>query len=262
MSANAAAYKNKITYLPEDLYYTYGCGNQAAGISNVGLPYGALVGYVVDGLFRTQAEVDEYKSKYDVKYGTPGIGRLRYADVNNDGIINTSDQAYIGTNNPKLSFGLNFSANYKGWDFSMFFSGMIRDAYNSSKLYTDFFPLGEGLGNHSTRLLDAVKGYEDFIKTGTYTSDYAAVSTIDTNKEGVQNSWYVENGSYIKMKNLVVGYSLPQTALNKIKAKSARVYLQTQNLFTITKYTGPDPESLGYPYPNSFNLVAGLNIGF
>lgn len=262
ISANAAAYKNKITYLPEDLYYTYGCGNQAAGISNVGLPYGALVGYVVDGLFRTQAEVDEYKSKYDVKYGTPGIGRLRYADVNNDGIINTSDQAYIGTNNPKLSFGLNFSANYKGWDFSMFFSGMIRDAYNSSKLYTDFFPLGEGLGNHSTRLLDAVKGYEDFIKTGTYTSDYAAVSTIDTNKEGVQNSWYVENGSYIKMKNLVVGYSLPQTALNKIKAKSARVYLQTQNLFTITKYTGPDPESLGYPYPNSFNLVAGLNIGF
>lgn len=262
ISANAAAYKNEITYLPEDLYYTYGCGNQAAGISNVGLPYGALVGYVVDGLFRTQAEVDEYKSKYDVQYGTPGIGRLRYSDVNNDGIINTSDQAYIGTNNPKLSFGLNFSASYKGWDFSMFFSGMIRDAYNSSKLYTDFFPLGEGLGNHSTRLLDAVKGYEDFLKTGTYTSDYAAVSTIDTNKEGVQNSWYVENGSYLKMKNLVVGYSIPQNALSRIKAKSARVYLQTQNLFTLTKYTGPDPESLGYPYPNSFNLVAGLNIGF
>lgn len=262
VSGNAAAYKNKITYLPEDLYYTYGCGNQAANISNVGLPYGGLVGYVVDGLFRTQAEVDEYNSKYDVQYGIPGVGRLRYADVNGDGIINTSDQDYIGSNNPKLQFGLNFSAAYKGWDFSLFFSGMIRDAYNSSKLYTDFFPLGEGLGNHSTRLLDAVKGYEDFVKTGTYTSKYPAVSTIDTNREGVQNSWYMEDGSFIKMKNLVVGYTLPKQTLDKTRIKSARVYLQTQNLFTLTKYTGPDPESLGYPYPNSFNIVAGLNIGF
>ncbi|MCQ2146761.1 MAG: TonB-dependent receptor [Bacteroidales bacterium] len=262
ISANAAAYKNKITYLPEDLYYTYGCGNQAANVSNVGLPYGALVGYVVKDVFRTQAEVDAYNSKYTVEYGTPGIGRLKYEDVNNDGKINTSDQAYIGCNNPKLSFGLNFSASYKGWDLSMFFSGMFRDVYNTSKLYTDFFPLGEGLGNHSNRLLDAVKGYDDFLKTGTYTSKYAAVSTLDTNKEGVQNSFYIENGSFLKMKNLVIGYTLPSDLLSKAKIKSARVYLQGQNIFTLTKYTGPDPESLGYPYPNAFNLVAGLNIGF
>lgn len=262
ISANAAAYKNKITYLPEDLYYTYGCGNQAAGVSNVGLPYGALVGYRVDGIFRTQAEVDSYKAKYDVKYGTPAVGRLKYADVNGDQVIDTSDQEYIGSNNPKLSYSLNFSASYKNWDFSMFFSGMFRDAYNTSKLYTDFFPLGEGLGNHSTRLLKAVKGYENFLKTGTYTSKYAAVSTLDTNKEGVQNSFYMENGSFLKMKNLVIGYTLPKRLVEKCKIKSARVYLQGQNIFTITKYTGPDPESLGYPYPNSFNLVAGLNISF
>lgn len=262
ISANAASYKNKITYLPEDLYYTYGCGNQAAGISNVGLPYGALVGYVVDGLFRTQAEVDEYNAKYDVQYGIPGVGRLRYADVNGDGAITTSDQAYIGSNNPKLLYGLNFSAAWRGWDISMFFSGMVRDAYNSSKLYTDFFPLGEGLGNHSTRLLDAVRGYEEFLETGVYTSDYAAVSTIDTNQEGVQNSWYMEDGSYLKMKNLVIGYTLPKEILSKTKIRTARVYLQAQNIFTLTKYTGPDPESLGYPYPYSFNMVLGLNIGF
>ena len=216
----------------------------------------------MDGLFRTQTEVDEYNAKYDVQYGIPGVGRLRYADVNGDGAITTSDQAYIGSNNPKLLYGLNFSAAWRGWDISMFFSGMVRDAYNSSKLYTDFFPLGEGLGNHSTRLLDAVRGYEDFLETGIYTSDYAAVSTIDTNQEGVQNSWYMEDGSYLKMKNLVIGYTLPKEILSKTKIRTARVYLQAQNIFTLTKYTGPDPESLGYPYPYSFNMVLGLNIGF
>ena len=262
ISANAAAYKNKITYLPEDLYYTYGCGNQAAGVSNVGLPYGALVGYRVEGLFRTDAEVADYMTKYDVQYGIPAVGRLKYADVNGDKVIDTSDQEYIGCNNPKLQYGLNFSAGYKGFDFSLFFNGMFRDVYNSSKLYTDFFPLGEGLGNHSTRLLDAVKGYEDYLSTGTYTSKYAALSTIDTNKEGVQNSWYMENGSFLRLKNIVIGYSIPQRVLSSVRMRTARVYLQAQNVFTITKYTGPDPESLGYPYPNSFNLVAGINIGF
>ena len=106
ISGNASYYKNKITYLPEDIYYTYGCGNMAAGITNVGLPYGAIVGYVVDGLYQTQAEVDEYKNKYDVKFGVPGVGRLRYSDVNGDKVIDTKDQAYIGSNLPKLQYGL------------------------------------------------------------------------------------------------------------------------------------------------------------
>ena len=131
----------------------------AAGITNVGLPYGAIVGYVVDGLYQTQAEVDEYNNKYDVKFGVPGVGRLRYSDVNGDKVIDTKDQAYIGSNLPKLQYGLTLSATYKNWDLSLFFSGMFRDAYNTSKLYTDFFPLGEGLGNHSTRLLDAMNAF-------------------------------------------------------------------------------------------------------
>lgn len=262
ISGNASYYKNKITYLPEDIYYTYGCGNMAAGITNVGLPYGAIVGYVVDGLYQTQAEVDEYNNKYDVKFGVPGVGRLRYSDVNGDKVIDTKDQAYIGSNLPKLQYGLTLSATYKNWDLSLFFSGMFRDAYNTSKLYTDFFPLGEGLGNHSTRLLDAMNAFYDYEKTGVYNSRYAAPTTINTNSENLSSDWYMENGSYMKLKNVVLGYTFSDTILQKIHARSARVYLQAQNIFTLTKFTGPDPESLGYPYPFSFNVVAGLTIGF
>ena len=262
ISANASAYSNKITFLPEDIYYTYGCGNMAANITNVGLPYGAHVGYIVDGLFRTQQEVDEYKNRYTVNFGAPGVGRLRYSDVNGDNIIDTKDIAYIGSDLPKVQFGLNFSASWKGFDLTMFFNGMIRDAYNSSKLYTDFFPLGEGLGNHSTRLLEAMDAYYEFEKTGVYNSKYAAPTTINTNSEDLSSSWYMEDGSYIRLKNVVLGYTIPQNLLDNVKIRQARVFLQAQNVFTLTKFTGPDPEALGYPYPISFNVVAGLNIGF
>ncbi len=262
ISANIAWEKNAITYLPEDIYYTYGLGNMAAGVTNVGLPYGGRLGYITDGVFRTQAEVDAYKSEYEVKFGAPGVGRIRYTDVNKDGVINTSDQAYIGSDLPVLQGGINFSANYKNFDFTMFFGGMVRKAYNTSKLYTDFFPLGEGLGNHSTRLLDAMNGYYDYVATGTYTSDYAALTTLNVNNENLASDWYVEDGSFLKLKNLVVGYTFTNNLLKTLRLRSARVYLQAQNLFTLTNYTGPDPENLGYPYPIARSYIVGINFGF
>ncbi|NLB18204.1 MAG: TonB-dependent receptor [Syntrophomonadaceae bacterium] len=261
-SANLTWQKNAITYLPEDLYYTYGLGNMAAGITNVGLPYGGRIGYITDGVFRTQAEVDQYKNMYDVQFGVPGVGRIKYTDVNGDGKITTSDQAFIGSDLPVFQGGLNFSASYKNFDISMFFNGMVRKAYNTSKLYTDFFPLGEGLGNHSKRLLEAMQGYYDYIATGTYTSNYAALTTLNVNNENLSSDWYVEDGSFIKLKNLVIGYTIPENVLKTLKLRSARVYVQAQNVFTITNYTGPDPEALGYPYPFARSYVFGINFGF
>ena len=262
ISGNATYSRNKISYLPEDIYYTFGCGNQAANVTNVGLPYGARVGYDTDGVFRTQAEVDEYVGKYDVQFGVPGVGRVKYLDVNGDGVISTADQKYIGSDLPLVQYGLNLSASWKGFDLSLFFNGMVRDAYNTSKLYTDFFPLGEGLGNHSTRLLDATKAYYEFEKTGVYNSKYAAPSTINKNSENLTSDWYVEDGSYLRLKNIVLGYTLPDNLLRTLKLRSARVYIQGQNLLTFTKYTGPDPEALGYPYPFGRNYVLGINFGF
>jgi len=144
----------------------------------------------------------------------------------------------------------------------MFFNGMVYKPYNTSKLYTDFFPLGEGLGNHSTRLLDAMQGYYDYVATGTYTSKYAALTTLNTNSENLSSDWYIENGSFLKLKNIIIGYSIPDNALRMLKLRSARVYLQAQNLFTLTKYTGPDPEALSYPYPFARSYTLGINFGF
>ncbi len=262
ISGNATMQKNAITDLPEEIYWTFGCGNAAAGVTNVGLPYGGRLGYMTDGVFKTQKEVDEYMAKYTVSGRAPAVGRIKYLDVNNDNAINSSDQAYIGCDLPKVQFGLNLSASWKGFDLSVFFNGMVRDVYNTSKLYTDFFPLGEGLGNHSTRLVDAMNAYYEYEKTGVYDCKYAAPTTINKNNENQTSDWYVEDGTYIRMKNIVLGYTLPANLTRAIKLRTARVFLQGQNLLTFTRYTGPDPEATGYPYPFGKNFVLGLNIGF
>ena len=262
ISGNATLQKNAITELPEDIYWTFGCGNANANVTNVGLPYGGRLGYKTDGVFHTQKEVDEYLSKYTVSGRAPGVGRIKYVDVNGDNVIDAKDQLYIGSDLPKVQFGLNFNAAWKGFDLAMFFNGMVRDVYNTSKLYTDFFPLGEGLGNHSTRLVEAMNAYYEYEKTGTYDCKYAAPTTINSNNENQQSDWYVEDGSYIRLKNIVLGYTLPADLIRSFKLRSARVFLQGQNLLTFTKYTGPDPEATGYPYPFGKNFVLGLNIGF
>ena len=122
ITVNGSLYKNKITDLPTSLWYTFGGGTIDNSI--VGQPLGSWMGYVTDGVFQTQAEVNEYKSKYDVQLGAPGVGRIKYVDVNGDGKISTSDQKWLGTDNPKFIGGLNLACSYKGFDLSLFFNGM------------------------------------------------------------------------------------------------------------------------------------------
>jgi hypothetical protein len=252
-------YKNTVTGLSQDIYYTYGGGN-GVDKSLVGQPFGSWFGYKTDGIFHTQAEVNEYKSKYDVQFGAPGVGRIKYVDANGDGKINTNDRTWLGSDNPKFIGGLNLSCSYKGFDLSMFFNGMIRDAYNNSKYYTDLFQCWTG--NHSTRLLDAMKAYQSFESTGYYDCKVPALTTLNSNNEDQLSEFYIENGSYIKLKTLTLGYTLPQTLLNKLSLRTARVYLQAQNVFTITGYTGADPEVLGYSYPLPRTYSFGMSFGF
>ncbi len=254
-------YRNKITSLPETVYYTFGAGN-GVDITNVGLPYGAWLGYRTEGIFRTEQEVADYNQIYKVELGAPSVGRIRYADTNGDKIINASDRAYLGSDQPELMGGLNVSAAYKGFDLSLFFNGVIRDAWNNSKFYTDFFPLW--MGNHSTKLLDAVAAWQNYEKTGVYTSDVPAVSAVDTNNEGCGSDYFIEDGSYIRLKTLTLGYTLPKSVLSTLGMTHARVFVQGQNLLTLTltRYTGADPEGLGYPYPLPRTFTLGLTFGF
>lgn len=256
---NVTAMKNKVSDLMEDIYYSWGGGN---GIdkSIVGQPLGSWMGYKTDGIFRTQEEVDEYKAKYRVSFGNPAVGRIRYVDTNGDGEISDRDRTWLGCDLPKAQFGLNLSATWKGFDLSLFFNSIIRDAYNNSKFYTDFFPLWTG--NHGTKLLKAAAAYENYLQTGYYSSNIPAPSIDNSNSENELSQYIIEDGSFIRLKTLSLGYTLPDKVRNTLHMSNARVYLQAQNLFTITKYTGADPEGLGYPYALPRQVTFGIQFGF
>lgn len=256
---NVTAMKNKVTDLMDDIYYTWGAGN---GIdkSNVGHAMGSWLGYKTDGVFRTQQEVDEYKAKYKISMGEPAVGRLRYVDTNGDGEISDRDRTWLGVDLPKAQFGLNLGANYKGFDLSLFFSSIIRDAWNNSKYYTDFFALWTG--NHGTQLLDAAKAYEKYLTTGRYDCDVPAPSMNNNNRENEGSDYYIEDGSFLRLKSLSLGYTLPRSVQDKLYLKNARVYFQAQNVFTITNYSGADPEGLGYPYALPRQYTFGIQFGF
>lgn len=259
VSFNLSYYKNEITDLPEVIKYTWGGGD---GVSKtiVGQPYGSWMAYKTDGIFRTKEEVYEYLSKYDVQIGEPGVGRIRYKDLNNDGIINTADRDWLGSDQPRFIGGLNLSASYKGFDLSLFFNGMIRDAWNNSKFYTDLF---QGwTGNHSTDLLDAMNAWTAYEQTGVYDCNVPALTVVDNNVETRSSDFFIEDGSYIKLKNATLGYSFPEKLIKKWHLTNLRCYVQAQNLFTLTNYTGADPEGLGYTYPQARSYTIGLSVGF
>lgn len=248
ITLSGSANKNVITYLPADIYYTWGGGN---GIdkSIVGKPYGSWFGYRANGLFRTQQDMES-----GVRQAGYGLGRIRYMDLNGDKIINTYDRDWLGSDSPKFEGGLNVALSYKSFDLNFFLNGMVRDAWNNSKFYTDFFQLWTG--NHGSRLLDA------WNSTTNLNSDIPALTAVNTNNEDRSSTYYIENGSFVKMKNFVIGYTLPKELINRLKIRSLRVYLQGQDLFTLTRYTGADPEGLGYSYPLPRTFTFGFNIGF
>lgn len=258
VALNVSIQKNKVTDLLDDIYYSYGGGY--AEHTLVGQALGSWMGFKTNGVFHSQEEVDNYCSTYQVEFGKPGVGRIRYADANGDGKINYNDRTWLGCDLPKAQLGLNLGARWKDFDLSMFFSSIIRDAFNNSKYYTDLFQCWNG--NHGTRLLEAANAYEDFLQTGRYNCDTPAPTTDNSNNEHEVSEFYLEDGSFLRLKSLTLGYTLPLNLRNKLKMQSARLYLQAQNVFTITSYTGADPEGLGYPYALPRQFTFGIQIGF
>jgi TonB-linked SusC/RagA family outer membrane protein len=239
--------KNKITYLPADIYYTMWGGN-GLDKSIVGQSYGSWFGYKTDGLFKTAEEV----ANSPIQPGK-GLGRIRYVDVNGDGVINQKDMTWLGSDQPKFTGSVNLSLTYKSFDLSLLVVGMVRNAYNNSKFYTDFFQLWTG--NHSTNLLNAWTPQNP-------NSTVPALTAVNLNDEGRVSEYYIEDGSYLKLKNVVFGYTVPKKLTEKFKIRNLRAYVQAQDLLTITRYKGADPEGLGYPYPIPRTFTVGLNLGF
>ncbi|MBO0948327.1 SusC/RagA family TonB-linked outer membrane protein [Fibrella forsythiae] len=226
-----------------------------------GQPLASFFGYQVVGLFQTREEVTAAPTQEGA-----GVGRFRYADVNGDGRINNDDRTFIGSPIPKFTGGLNLRFTYKGFDVATYlYSSLGNKIFNMSKWFTDFYPSFSGAAI-SARVKDSWTP----TNTSTMQPIFEDVGNFSTNT--VPNSFYVENGSYLRMQNVTIGYTLPAELVGKLGLSRVRFSLAANNVFTITGYKGLDPGVGGaadsnfgidvgnYPITRSYN--AGLSIGF
>jgi len=251
LAGNIGTYRNKVTKLPETIAAkgTFG-GNGVESV--VGHPMGSQVGYVYDGIFKSQDEIDNHA----IQNGA-GLGRIRWKDLNNDGVINEKDQEWIYSPVPDFTWGLNIYLQYKDWDFTMFWQGVQGvDVISDLKRETD---LWSGLNisnlNKGQRLLDAWNPTNN-------SSNIPAISVMDNNNEKRVSSYFVENGSFAKLRTVQLGYNVPSKALERMHMQRLRLYLSAQNLFTIKSksFTGVDPENANFGYPIPVNVTFGLNV--
>ncbi len=253
ITANISAYRNKITELPSTVAANGTFGGNGV-FSVIGHPYGAQAGYVADGIFTSQDEVDNHA----VQEGA-GVGRIRWRDLDGDGYITEKDQTWIYDPTPDFNYGLNIYLQYKDFDFSMFWQGSQgADVISDLKKETDLWSgLNIGFLNKGQRLLDAWS-------TTNTSSSIPALTRTDSNNEKRVSSYFVENGSYLKLRNIQFGYVLPSKLSHKIKMEKLRFYVSAQNLLTIHSkdFTGVDPENPNFGYPIATNITFGLNVTF
>ena len=249
INGNIATVTNRVDKLHPNLPSIYGQVTK----TEVGHPLNAYYGFQMIGIYQNQNEIDTYLTGAPHPEIKPGD--IKFNDLNNDGIINDNDRTYLGNPNPRLTYGLNFSANYKGFDVAFFFQGVKGvERYNDLKKIIDY---DTRPFNHSTSTLNTWHGEG--------TSNTIPRSTFNDNGSSRVSSIFVEDASYLRLKNLEIGYTL-LSIFGKSNAtlKNVRIYVSAQNLFTSTKYTGLDPESVNImdqgTYPQSKAFLFGINI--
>jgi TonB-linked SusC/RagA family outer membrane protein len=263
IAGNFSTNRNKVTKLPETIASngTFG-GSRVKSV--VGHPINSYVGYVYDGIFKSQEEVDNHA----IQEGA-AIGRMRFKDIDGNGVINEKDQEWIYDPTPDFSYGLNIYLQYKDWDFTMFWQGVQGvdalttvkpgdDINGGYKVQTDLWAgVNVAYLNKGDRVLDA------WTPTNSG-SDIPALSLYDNNNEKCFSSYYVENGSFLKLRNIQLGYNLPKTLTEKLHISKVRTYVSAQNLLTIksSKFTGVDPENPLFGYPIPVNVTFGVNVAF
>jgi len=243
-SLNASMYKNKVLKLSDtDDFSLWGSGTRLSG--NVtrtmkGRPISEFYGYNIVGFYESEADVLASPTPYGADAASLDaktyVGKYKFEDVNGDGKIDGSDRTAIGDPHPDVYLSLNASLQWKNWDFSMFwYSSIGNDLFNNTKYFTDFPLFG---GNRSTTMRD--KSW----KMGADNSK-AVLPILDSQDNWggvVPSSYYVEDGSFLRLKNLSLGYTFPKELLKKATISNLRLYIQAENVLTITGYSGLDPE--------------------
>lgn len=223
-------------------------------VCDEGLPLYTFWGYEYEGIFRSQQEIDEHLWA-DGAAAAYKVGDAKFRDLNDDGQINEDDKKDLGNPFPWLTYGLNMGAEWKGFDLQVFFQGVYgNEIYNALRLRT------EGTGNEATLSTTMRNVWSDVNPDGNIPNPFG--NPINTEN----SSRYVESGAYLRLKNVQIGYTLPSKWTEKISMSRCRIYVSGSNLFTLTDYSGYDPEVGGGVdygnYPQSRTFMLGVNINF
>ncbi|NBB28340.1 TonB-dependent receptor [Cellulophaga sp. BC115SP] len=262
IGANFSTYRNNVDKLdasPNTRYFGYGSRVPAVTVTQAGLPISSFYGYKVLGIFQSDDEAKAWPAYGDYNKA----GKFKIADINGDGKITDDDRTIIGNPHPDFTYGLNLNFGYKSFDLTIFCNGTQgNDVFNYTRYFSDFNTFQ---GNRSKRAL--YDAWQPTNKSGT-------VPIMDANDQisSRPSSYFIEDGSYFRIKNVQLTYNLPRKIGSKLGLDNAQVYLQAQNLATFTKYSGLNPEiqtgsdnTLGFDggyMPVSRTFILGVNLGF
>ena len=261
ITANVGIVRNKVTdlYVPGNTIFA-GSNADFGGFNitktEAGEPVQGFYGWVVDGLFQSQAEIDAADAidgDATTKYQSQAApGDIRFKDIDGNGVIDESDRTYLGSFLPDFTYGLNLSATYHNFDITLFIQGVQgNEVYNGTKVLT------QGM----LRLFGAETAVLDAWTPENPNTNVPRAVNGDPNQNSRTSDRFVDDGSYMRIKNLNIGYSLPANVLSSFAGGSIRklrIYASFQNLLTLTNYTGYDPE-VGYRSAN--NLIQGIDYG-
>ncbi|HEY0356899.1 MAG TPA: TonB-dependent receptor, partial [Flavisolibacter sp.] len=263
-NGNVSYLKNEVTYVASDADYITGdAAFQSMGPvtrTQVGQSYNSFYGFKTAGIFQNEAEILGHKNSANgLIQPDARPGDFRWVDTDGDGTITDNDKQFLGSNIPKYTFGLTVNLEYSGFDFMVFTQGAA-----GNKIFQGLRRLDIGNSNYQTTALGRWTG------EGTST-DYPRLTSNDLNGNfGRMSDFYLEKGDYARIKVVTLGYSLPALkALDKIGASKIRIYLTGENLFTLTNYTGYDPEIGGGVfgidkgiYPQARSFIVGAQVQF
>jgi TonB-linked SusC/RagA family outer membrane protein len=263
-SGNFSTLNNEVTFLGNgiDFITTQTAGFQSMGPvtrTQVGQPYNSFYGYQTDGIFQNYDEVNAYKNaEGTLIQPNAKPGDFKWVDSNEDGTITDEDKVFLGNPIPKYTFGLTLNADYKGFDVLVFAQGMA-----GNKIFQGLRRLDILNSNYQTDALSRWHG------EGT-SDDYPRLTNLDENGNfGKMSDFYLQNGDFLRLKLIQLGYTLPKGVSGKLGIDKIRLYLSAENVFTWTEYTGYDPEIGGdvsgidkgyYPQAKSYNV--GINVQF
>ncbi|MDX9775672.1 MAG: TonB-dependent receptor, partial [Petrimonas sp.] len=257
ITANIGSYRTKLVELPENVINRYPGDGMRDFV--IGRTPNILYGMVADGIFKTQEEVDNHAEQTG-----KAIGRIRYKDLDGNGVIDELyDRTFIGITDPDFFGGITFDLGYKNFDMNIFFQGVYGNKVNNiwkqeSDLWNISVPAGK---NHEKRILNA--WYFDNAD-----SDIPAVSNSNPNSEQRFSSYFVEDGSYLKLRNIELGYTFPKKLTEAMMMQHLRIYASARNVLTLKKgwgsdkYTSFDPEMPGYGYLTPLTMAFGVNVTF